>query len=138
MALYALGVAERFRVIGFKDLRDAIESLLMVDLTDEDLRERGVALTEYGSVVDGLGPSRYTLIELTTKEQYLLHRLEHRPEVLCVVASLGEVPAPLAERFLSALDVTPDRIEWTASDEYWKEARDSYDRDAWLKRRRSL
>jgi hypothetical protein len=131
-------VAERFRVIGFKDLRDAMEMLLTVDLTDEDLRERGVVLTEHDTVLDGLGPSSYTLIELTTKEQFLLHRLEHRPQVLNVHASLDDVPAPLVERFLGALDVTPDRIEWTASDEFWNETRRTYDRDKWRDQRRDL
>jgi hypothetical protein len=129
-------VAEPFRIIGFQDLRDAMENLLTVDLTDDELRERGVTLTKYETLINGLGPSSYALIELTTKEQYLLHRLQHQPEVLNVVASLDEAPTPLIDRFVIALDVPRNRIEWTASDEYWSDTRRLYDREKWLHRRR--
>jgi hypothetical protein len=127
-------MTERFRVIGFEDVRDAMEKLLTVDLADDELRERGVALTEYETLMDGLGPSIYTLIELTTKEQYLLHRLDYRPEVLNVDASLDEVPA----RLLSASSMRSTWIEWKAGDEFWNETRRGYDREKWLERRRGL
>jgi hypothetical protein len=131
-------MAEPFRVIGFDDLRDAMEMLITLDISDDELRERDVALSEYETLLDGLGPSTYTVLELATREQYLLHRLDWRPEVLNVDASLDENPRPLVARFLAALDVPRDRIRWAASDEFWDETRRSYDRDKWLEQRRRL
>ena len=127
-----------FRVISFNDLRDALEALIEIEISDDELRERGIVLTERGSLMDGLGLSSYTLIELATKEQYLLQRLEHKPETLNISASLDESPTPLVERFVAALDVAKERIKWAASDEFWNEARVRYDRAKWLEQRQRL
>jgi hypothetical protein len=133
-------VSEPFRVISDEDLRDGIEALLTIDVGDHDLGERGVPVSRHDTVIEGLGLSKFTMIELATdrREQYVLHRLDHMPQVLNVLASLDESSTSLVEEFLDALDLPADRVDWTASEDFWNETRRSYDRDMWLRERPDL
>jgi hypothetical protein len=126
------------RIIPEDSLSDALEMLATIDVSDEELADRGVRLSEHDVVIDGLGPSTFTLIELQSREQYLLHRLEHRPETLNVHAPLTADPRALLGTLLSALDLAPDRVKWTEADEYWTKLVEEYDREKWLKQRRRL
>ena len=50
-------MAESFRIIAFDDLRDAIEDVALVEVSDNELAKRGLALADEETLVDGLGPS---------------------------------------------------------------------------------
>jgi hypothetical protein len=51
---------------------------------------------------------------------------------------LSDAPQPLIDELLAALDVNPDRVRWSASNDSWNENRQSYDREAWLRRFKRL
>jgi len=127
-------MAGAVRVISFADLRDGLDQLTTIKLSDQELADRGIPLTKRETLVDGLGPSTYTLIELASGHQYLLHRLEHKPETLNVDGPLSGDLQSLIEQFLAALDIRKGRVVWSASEEFWNQSRQGYDRDEWLRR----
>jgi len=124
--------------ITFDDLRDAVEGVALVDIEDSELAERGVPLVSHEVLMDGLGPSHYTLVELETGEQYLLHRLEFAPlEGVNIVATLTGDAAVLTDRLMKAMGLPTSRVRWRVPQDVWASMLESYDADArqrWLKR----
>lgn len=82
------------RVIGSHELRDGIDRLAEIELSDAELAERTVELTQH-EWENGLGPLAFTFIELDSGEQYALGRLEYVPER---VKLIGSVTSPAAQR----------------------------------------
>jgi hypothetical protein len=134
-------VTERpIRRISFDGLRDAIEDVAVAAISDEELVELGIPLDQHEVLLDGLGPSHYTLIELGTGEQYLLHRLDWAsPEAggVHIVTTLTDDAAVLTDRLMRALGLPIERVSWRVPADVWSSMRRGYDADArqaWLKR----
>jgi hypothetical protein len=79
-------------------LRDAVELLATLQLSDEELAERGIPLAQ------------------------------------AVHGPLIDQPRPLIEELLAELDVSSERVRWSVPADAWNEHRQSYDREAWLRR----
>jgi hypothetical protein len=128
-------VAVALRTISFDDLRDALEYLVTLEVSDAELVERGIPLREKNALFNGLGPSSFALVESVSGRQYLLERLEYKPDVVNIHGPLSsDEPQPLIDELLAALDVSREKVRWSASEDFWNESRQSYDRNDWLRR----
>ena len=109
---------------------------MAVALSEEELAARGIHLSEHDTVRKGLGPSAYLCVEFEGGLQCALERLDYKPELLDVAVPMTDDAEPLIERVKAALDISSDRVHWSASDEYWNDSRRLYNRDDWQDRRR--
>jgi hypothetical protein len=126
------------RLIDPAEVREAMEELALLDVSDGELAESGAALTEEAELVDGLGPSRYAYLELPSGEQYLVHRLLYAPyEGVNLVATLTADAPSLVAAFMDAAELPSDRVRHVVDD--WDDLLKAYHeggRDRWLARRR--
>jgi hypothetical protein len=117
---YAQVVTASFRELGFADLRDAMEDAARVNLSDEELSERGLPLATEDTLYDGLGPSRFVILELETGEQYLLHRLVEAPfDGVFIVTTITADADALTNRLLDGLDIPRERVSWRVGKDHW-------------------
>ena len=128
-----------FRIIAFDDLRDAIEDVALVDVSDSELADKGVPLVEEDTLMDGLGSSRFALLELATGEQYLVHRLLLKPsDGVFIVATTTEEASTLADRLLDALDISKGKVTWRVDSDHWNVLLTAYragGKESWEARR---
>jgi len=131
---YAQTVTGRVRTITDADMTDGTEHMASLRLSDEELAERGIDLSDEG-YVQGLGPTRARYVELPSGEQFCFVRFEFRRDLL-EIAVFGQIPCPLAaslDALLVALKIPPARITWKQRDKQWADIQQRYDRSRWLR-----
>jgi hypothetical protein len=109
-----------FRLISVEDVRETLEELAVLAVTDEEFAARGVPLVHEG-FWDGLGDYQAARIELRTGEQVFLRRLEWPAEQgenrVDVFGALSRPVESTLEHLLAALGLGRDCVSWRIADE---------------------
>jgi hypothetical protein len=107
------------RRITVDDLVSPLEIIAQLDLSDDELRQRGLALQDR-QCWDGLGDYAGCYIELATGEQFLLRRFDFGDGQLDVLGLIERDPREQVARLLAALGVERSRVRWEVPLEAWR------------------
>jgi hypothetical protein len=111
----------KFRLIAALALSQPLELVVELAVSDEELRLRGVPMSDR-DWEEGLGDFSYSCLEIATGEQLFLQRLDGNPSGgLSVYSPLWSDARETTVRLLDVLDLSEDRVTWHVPADAWSQ-----------------